>query len=149
MFGNASHIVGNIVRDPELRFAQSGTAIVTFTVCWNRRRNDQDDEAHFFDVIAFRTLAENIAGSLRKGDRVAVVGQLDQNRWTTDDGQNRSRVQIIADDVAASLRWAEVSINKNEKRGDSGGYRQQSQSSPQQQRQPQGSAPAGEDDEPF
>ena len=69
-FDNTVTVVGNVTRDPELRFAQSGMAIAQFGVAWNRRRQDQEDEVSFFDVTCFRQLAENVAESVRKGARV-------------------------------------------------------------------------------
>lgn len=117
-FDNTVTIVGNVTRDPELRFAQSGMAITEFGVAWNRRRQDQEDEVSFFDITCFRQLAENVAESVRKGARVVVYGTLQQRSWETDHGERRSRVSIIADDVAPSLRWATAAITRNERSGD-------------------------------
>ncbi len=116
-FDNTVTVVGNITRDPELRFAQSGMAIAQFGVAWNRRRQDQEDEVSFFDVTCFRQLAENVAESLKKGARVVVYGTLQQSSWETDHGDRRSKVEILADDVAPSLRWATAEVTKNEYRG--------------------------------
>ena len=116
-FDNTVTVVGNITRDPELRFAQSGMAIAQFGVAWNRRRQDQEDEVSFFDVTCFRQLAENVAESLKKGARVVVYGTLQQRSWETDHGDRRSKVEILADDVAPSLRWATAEVTKNEYRG--------------------------------
>ena len=116
-FDNTVTVVGNVTRDPELRFAQSGMAIAQFGVAWNRRRQDQEDEVSFFDVTCFRQLAENVAESVRKGARVVIYGTLEQRSWETDQGERRSRVTIIADDVAPSLRWATAEVTRNEYRG--------------------------------
>ncbi|MYI15259.1 MAG: single-stranded DNA-binding protein, partial [Acidimicrobiaceae bacterium] len=105
-FDNTVTVVGNVTRDPELRFAQSGMAIAQFGLAWNRRRQDQEDEVSFFDVTCFRQLAENVAESLKKGARVVVYGTLQQRSWENDQGDRRSKVEILADDVAPSLRWA-------------------------------------------
>ena len=116
-FDNTVTVVGNITRDPELRFAQSGMAIAQFGVAWNRKRQDQEDEVSFFDVTCFRQLAENVAESLKKGARVVVYGTLQQRSWETDNGDRRSKVEILADDVAPSLRWATVEVTRNESQG--------------------------------
>ena len=121
-FDNTVTVVGNVTRDPELRFAQSGMAIAQFGVAWNRRRQDQEDEVSFFDVTCFRQLAENVAESVRKGARVVVYGTLQQRSWETDTGDRRSKVEILADDVAPSLKWATAAVTKNERSG-GGDYR--------------------------
>ena len=121
-FDNTVTVVGNVTRDPELRFAQSGMAIAQFGLAWNRRRQDQEDEVSFFDVTCFRQLAENVAESLRKGARVVVYGTLQQRSWETDQGDRRSKVEILADDVAPSLKWATAAVTKNERSG-GGDYR--------------------------
>ena len=121
-FDNTVTVVGNVTRDPELRFTQSGMAVTDFAVAWNRRRQDQEDEVSFFDVTCFRQLAENVAESLKKGARVVVYGTLEQRSWENDQGERRSRVKVIADDVAPSLKWATAAVTKNERSG-GGDYR--------------------------
>ena len=162
-FDNTVTVVGNVTRDPELRFAQSGMAIAQFGLAWNRRRQDQEDEVSFFDVTCFRQLAENVAESLKKGARVVVYGTLQQRSWENDQGDRRSKVEILADDVAPSLKWATAAVTRNERsgggdyRGGDGGrggsYRgDRGDSGPRQapgrdDSRPQGSSAA--DDEPF
>lgn len=120
-FDNTVTVAGNITRDPELRFTQSGMAVTSFGLAWNRRRQDQEDEVSFFDVTCFRQLAENVAESLHKGARVVIYGTLQQRSWENADGDRRSKVEILADDVAPSLKWATVELTKNEYRGHGGG----------------------------
>lgn len=120
-FDNTVTVAGNITRDPELRFTQSGMAVTSFGLAWNRRRQDQEDEVSFFDVTCFRQLAENVAESLYKGARVLIYGTLQQRSWENADGDRRSKVEILADDVAPSLKWATVELTKNEYRGPGGG----------------------------
>ena len=116
-FYNNTTIVGNLTRDPELRFSQAGMPITTLGVAWNRRRQDREDEVSFFNVVCFKQLAENVAESLRKGMRVVVYGTLQQRRWETVDGEQRAVVEILADDVAPSLSFATAEVRKNEYRG--------------------------------
>jgi single-strand DNA-binding protein len=66
----------------------------------------------FFDVTCWRDLAEHVAESVGKGNRVVVYGRLDQNTWETKDGDKRSKVRIVADEVAASLRWATANVER-------------------------------------
>ena len=120
-FDNTVTVVGNVTRDPELRFTQSGMAVANFGVAWNKRKQDGEDEVSFFDVSCFRQLAENVAESIHKGSRVVIYGTLSQRSWENQEGERRSKVEIIADEVAPSLRWASVEITRNEFRGEGGG----------------------------
>lgn len=118
---NTTTIVGNLTRDPELRFTPSGQAVTSFGVAVNRRwQNKQTQEweeaTSFFDVTAWRELAENASESLSKGSRVIVTGRLDQQTWQDQDGSNRSKVQIVADSIGPDLRWATAVITKTTRR---------------------------------
>jgi len=126
MAGNTVELVGNLTRDPELRFTANGTAMATFGLAVNRRwRNQQSNEweeqTSFFDVVCWRDLAENVAESLNKGTRVMVVGRLEQRSWESQEGDKRSKVEVIADEVGPSLRWATADVVKAERRGGDGG----------------------------
>ena len=119
--GNHVSIVGNLTRDPELRFTPSGQATATFGVAVNRRwqnrqTNEWEEATSFFDVVCWAQLAENAAQSLTKGTRVLVSGRLDQRSWETPDHERRSKIEITADEVAPSLRYATASITRNERR---------------------------------
>jgi single-strand DNA-binding protein len=121
---NEVSIVGNITRDPELRFTATGLAVTNFSIASNRRwQNKQtqqwEEEVSYFDVTAWGTLGQNIAESLAKGTRVIVVGRLRQRSWETDEGDKRSKIEITADIVGPSMEWATVEVTKNEK-ADSG-----------------------------
>jgi len=121
-------IVGNLTRDPELRYTPNGAAVATFGVAvnrrWQNRDNQQWEEAtSFFNVTCWRDLAQNVGESLEKGSRVLVSGRLDQRSWETQDGERRSVVEIVADEVGPSLRWATAEISKNDRReGGDGGW---------------------------
>jgi single-strand DNA-binding protein len=127
MNGNSVTLVGNVTRNPELRFTASGQAVATFGVAvnrrWQNRNNEWEESTSFFDVTCWAQLAENVAESVPKGARVIVTGRLDQRSWETQDGDKRSKVEIVADEVAPSLRWATATITKNERReGGDGGF---------------------------
>jgi single-strand DNA-binding protein len=148
---NSVTLIGNITREPELRFTNSGQAQTTFGLAVNRRwQNRQsgnwEEATSFFNIVCWRDLAENVAHSLPKGCRVLVNGRLEQRSWETDNGEKRSVVEVIADEVGPSLRWATANITKNERRtgdgGDSGGGRPASN-------EDAGPAPVSDDEEPF
>lgn len=118
---NAVTVTGNLTREPEIRYTREGQAMVTLGLAVNRRwQNKQTQEweesTGFFDVIAWRDLAENIALSLTKGMEVIVVGRLDHRTWEAEDGTNRSKVEIQAESVGPSLRWATCDVHKVERR---------------------------------
>lgn len=104
-------MVGNLTRDPELRFSPTGTAVASLSVAVNRKRNDVE-ETSYFDVTAFGTLAEHVA-ELPKGCRVIVVGRLIQQQWQTKEGDKRSKVAVIADEIGPSVRWATATVTKS------------------------------------
>ena len=153
-YDNTVSIVGNVTRDPELRFTPSGAPVCTFGVAWNRRyerSGEQVEETSFFDITCWRSLAENVAESITKGTRVIVYGRLDQRSWETPEGERRHKVEIIADEVAPSLRWASAQVNRNEFREGNGtaprrGAAPASGSAPAASRS---SAPSYGDEEPF
>ena len=104
---------GNLTDDPELRHTEGGIARAIFRVAVSGRR---EQEASFFTVVAWRDQAEHAAQSLSRGSRVVVVGRLQQRSWTAEDGSARSVVEVVADELGPSLRWATAAparITKN------------------------------------
>ncbi len=106
--GNSVALVGNLTRDPELRFTPSGQATTAFGLAVNRRwqnrqTSEWEESVSFFDIVCWTQMAENVAASMGKGDRVVVSGH------------KRSKTEITADEVAPSLRWATVTATKNER----------------------------------
>jgi single-strand DNA-binding protein len=113
-------ILGNITRDPELRFTPSGTAVVNFGLAVNRSVQNKNSgewqtEVDFFNITAWYKLAENCAESLSKGDRVLVSGRLSQDSWEDKEGQKRSTVKVIASVIAPSMEYATCKLEKNPK----------------------------------
>src|SRR5215217_6697989 len=94
---------GNLTDDPELRHTEGGIARAMFRVAVSGRR---EQEASFFTVVVWRDQAEHAAESLAKGSRVVVLGRLQQRSWTAEDGSARSTVEVVADELGPSLRWA-------------------------------------------
>jgi single-strand DNA-binding protein len=74
-----------------------------FRVAVSHRR---EQEPSFFTVVVWRDQAEHAAASLAKGSRVVVVGRLQQQTWTAEDGSTRSTVEVVAEELGPSLRWA-------------------------------------------
>jgi single-strand DNA-binding protein len=94
---------GNLTDDPELRHTESGIAQAIFRVAVSGRR---EEEASFFTLVVWRDQPEHAAESLSKSSRVVVVGRLQQRAWTAEDGSARSTVEVVADELGPSLRWA-------------------------------------------
>jgi single-strand DNA-binding protein len=116
-------IVGNLTADPELKFTPNGVAVANFRVAVTPRVRQGDKwvngDTSFYRVNVWRTLATNVADSLRKGDRALVAGRLRQRSWEDKvSGENRTVTEIEADEVGTSLRWATA---KPEKTGGSNG----------------------------
>jgi single-strand DNA-binding protein len=107
---NQVMLVGNLTEDPELRFTPSGAAVASFrlAVTPRIRQGDQwtDGETSFFRCNAWRSLGENVAESLTKGARAVVIGRLRMRSWETPEGEKRSVVEVEADEVGASLKFA-------------------------------------------
>lgn len=113
-------ITGNLTSNPELRFANNGQAVAGFSVAENRRWQDRDtqewnESVSYFDIVAWGPLGEHTAQSVAKGDRVTVTGRIAQRSWETPEGDRRTKFEITATDVAASLRYATVQIIKAER----------------------------------
>jgi len=123
---NSITITGNLTREPEMRYTPSGVSKVSFGVAVNRSWRNQntqewEEQTSFFNVVAWRQLAENVSASLTKGSRVVVSGRLEQRSWETEQGEKRSVVEIVADDIAASLRFATAEVHRVERSGPDGG----------------------------
>ena len=105
----AVSFAGNLTDDPEVRHTESGIARAVFRVAVSGRR---EQEASFFTVIVWRDQAEHAAQSLTKGSRVVVLGRLQQRTWTAEDGSARSTVEVVAEELGASLRWATATTTR-------------------------------------
>lgn len=119
---NVVTVVGNLTREPELRYTPSGAAVCKLGIAVNRSYTDRQGERHedtsFFNVNCWRDLAEHAAESLEKGHRIVVTGRLQSRSWETEDGQKRTAIEIEADDIGPSLRWATASVTRIQRTGD-------------------------------
>lgn len=135
-------ISGNLTRDPELRATASGMAILKMGIAVNdRRKNPQsgewEDVPNFFDVVVFGQRGESISRFLSKGSKVAIEGKLRWSQWETPDGDKRSKVEIVADDI-------EFLSSRGEGGGGGGGY-----AAPAADTKPAGGGATFDDDIPF
>ncbi len=114
---NVVVLIGRLTRDPEARYTVSGVAVTNIGLAVERpfTNREGERETDFFDVVCWRKLAETVANNLRKGRLVAVQGRMQQDRWQQD-GQNRSKVVVVADQVRF-LDWP------SDHQGSSGGER--------------------------
>ena len=116
-------ITGNLTDDPDLRYTPNGTEVANFRLAVTARVKDgdswRDGDTSYFRVNVWRQLAEHVAESLSKGDRAVVIGRLKSRSWETPEGDKRSVVEVEADEVAPSLRWA-IAKPQRAANGDSG-----------------------------
>lgn len=96
-------LIGNLTRDPELRYISSGTAVAEFGVAMNRRFKRQDgtlqEEATFVEVAAWGSQGEFVHKYFSKGKSIFVEGRLKFDQWTTPEGQKRSKLSVVAESV--------------------------------------------------
>jgi single-strand DNA-binding protein len=121
MSNNTTTITGNLTREPEIRYTRDGDAMSQLGVAVNRRWQDRttaewQESTSYFDVVCWRDLAENVALSLTKGMRVVVTGRIEQRSWETDVGEHRTKVEIVADEIGPSLRFATADVHRVEHR---------------------------------
>ena len=119
-------VVGNITRDPEMRFTANGRSTTNFGIAVNRswrnqQTNEWEERTSFFNVVSWGNLADNVGSSLKKGMRVLVTGRLEQRSWETEQGDKRSVVEIVADEVGPSLLFATAEVHRIERSGPDGG----------------------------
>jgi single-strand DNA-binding protein len=115
MADNTITLVGNITRDPELRFTANGRAVASFGIAVGRRyqvNGEWQEQTSYFNVTAWGQLGENAAASLSKGTRIVVTGRLEQREYTTREGDKRTAIDVIADELGPSLRWATAQVER-------------------------------------
>jgi len=123
MADNTVTLVGNLTRDPELRFTTGGRGVAQFGLAVNRRfqqNGEWQDQTSYFNIVAWGTLGENAAATLTKGMRVIVSGRLEQREFQTREGDKRTAIEVNADEIGPSLRWATASVERTP-RGEGGG----------------------------
>ena len=110
MVDNTVTIVGNLTADPEIRVTDGGATLAEIRIAQNKNKRTADGswenvgDPMFFQGTVWNDMAENAAASLQKGMRVIVVGKLNYRSWETQDGQNRSVVDISIDEICTKLK---------------------------------------------
>lgn len=127
MADNAITVVGNLTKDPEIRYTAGGQAKASLSVAVNRRwmnkqTNEWEERTSFFNVIVWGEMADHCSESLQKGNRVIVSGRLEQRSWDTEQGEKKSIVEIVADEIAPSLRYATAEVKRTERREGGSNY---------------------------
>jgi single-strand DNA-binding protein len=121
-------IVGNLTNDPELRFTPSGAAVASFTVAstprsFDRQANEwKDGETLFMRCSIWRQAAENVAESLQRGMRVVVTGRLKSRTFDTREGEKRTVIEMEAEEIGPSLKYATAKVNRTTRSGGDGGF---------------------------
>ncbi len=116
-------IIGNLTGDPELRFTPSGAAVANFTVAstprtFDRQSNDwKDGDTLFMRCSVWREVAENVAETLHKGNRVLVTGRLRSRSYETKEGEKRTVIELDVDEIGPSLRYATAQITRTQRGG--------------------------------
>jgi single-strand DNA-binding protein len=145
MADNTITLVGNLTRDPELRFTANGRAVASFGIAVGRRyqvNGEWQEQTSYFNVTAWGDLGENAAASLSKGTRIVVTGRLEQREYTTREGDKRTAIDVIADELGPSLRWATAQVERTARK--EGGAKKTGGGS-----NPGNDAPPFEGEEPF
>ncbi len=126
MADNTITLVGNLTRDPELRFTTGGRGVASFGIAVGRRyqvNGEWQEQTSYFNVTAWGQLGENAAATLAKGSRVIVTGRLEQREYTTREGDKRTAIEVVADELGPSLRWATAQVERQSGGGGGGGNR--------------------------
>ena len=108
-------VVGNLTREPELRFTSSGKAVCNLGIAANHRfqqNGEWVEKVSFFNATVWGELGENVAASCVKGMRMVITGRLEQREYETKEGEKRTSVEIIVDEIGPSLRWARAEVTK-------------------------------------
>jgi single-strand DNA-binding protein len=95
-------LLGNLTRDPEVRYTPNGIAVASFAIAVNRKYKQGDEtkeEVSYIDIVVFGKQAESCGQYINKGDSVLIDGRLQQRRWETEEGQKRNKIEVVAQSV--------------------------------------------------
>lgn len=142
---NKAILMGRLTRDPELRYTQSNLPIIQFTIAVERNRaaQGQERQTDFINIVAWRKTAEFVSQWFTKGMMIIVTGSIQSRNWQDKNGNNRTSIEVVADEV----QFGESKRSREENSGYHGGY-QNTYSAPQQASRPAPSfdMPAGNSD---
>lgn len=152
-------IVGNLTGDPELAYTTTGQAKLTFGVAsshvWYNADGEKQEKPSYFNIVSWRYLAENSAKVLEKGIGVVVYGRLEQRSYEDKDGNKRSVVEVVAEEIAIATKSIETLERRQRSEGGSqtsaaqGGAGQQRRTRPSTAKVPAGGFTEAPDNEPF
>jgi single-strand DNA-binding protein len=115
---NQLYLLGNLTRDPEIKYTNEGTAICEMGLAVGRRWTDKEgkesEAVDFFNVTCWSGMAENCAASLKKGDRVMINGHINLRSWENKEGKKYNIINITADAVAASLEFSKIAFQEED-----------------------------------
>jgi len=115
---NQVGFVGNLTRDPELKFTNEGVAICELGLAvsrkWTDKEGKESENVDFFNISCWNSMAENCAYSLKKGDRVLISGHMNLRSWENKEGKKFNIINITADIIAASLEFNKITYEKED-----------------------------------
>jgi single-strand DNA-binding protein len=118
MATNTITLIGNLTRDPELRYTAGGRGVASFGLAVNRRyqvNGEWQEQVSYFNIVCWADLGENVAATMTKGNRCIVTGRIEQRDYETQAGEKRTVFEVVADEVGPSLRWATARIERTER----------------------------------
>jgi len=124
-------LIGNLTKNPELRYTPSGTPVASFGLAVNRKYRQAEElkeEVCFVDIVVFGKQAEHCGQYLSKGNGVIVDGRLQQRRWETDDGQKRSKHEVVAQTVTFLPKRQEAGVSEHGAADEAAGLEEEPQS---------------------
>ena len=147
-------ITGNVTSEPELTFTSSGQARLSFSVAsnyvWYDQAGEKQEKVSFFNVVAWRYTAENAAKTLEKGIGVIAIGRLEQRSYEDKEGNKRSAIELVADEVAIACRSIDAVTRRAKQEGGAQASARLSQAANQQRRsKPALQTVGAEESEPF
>ena len=127
---NKAILMGRLTRDPELRYTQSNIPVVTFSIAVDRNysNNGGDRQTDFIDIVAWRRTAEFVSQWFTKGQMIVVVGSIQSRRWQDKNGNNRTSIEVVADEI----QFGETKKSRESNMGYQGGYQDSYSPAPQQ-----------------
>ena len=144
MADNSITLVGNLTRDPELRFTGTGRGVASFGIAVGRRyqvNGEWQEQTSYFNITAWGQLGENASATLSKGMRCVVSGRLEQREYNNREGEKRSAIEVVADEIGPSLKWATAQVERNPRDANAQGGGASNRG--------QGGQTAGGDENPF
>jgi single-strand DNA-binding protein len=137
-------LIGNLTSEPELKYMTNGSGKLEFSIAcneyWTDKEGERQEKTSYFDIVAWRNLAEEGANILEKGMGVIVVGRMEQQTWEDKEtGAKRSRIQVLADNIGARVGGLE-SVERKKRSEDGGAKKPASKPAPKK---------VAEEDEPF